>query len=88
MYSSYQENKSLNLESKLQQSVNRFWEKDARYSIHLIKGKITGGLLMVGNPRQSSKNGITTSNWARLKNPVRFRECRKLIGLFYICSRP
>jgi hypothetical protein len=23
---------------------------------------------VVGNPRQSSKNGITTSNWARLKN--------------------
>jgi hypothetical protein len=22
------------------------------------------------------------------KKPVRFRECRKLIGLFYICSRP
>jgi hypothetical protein len=28
MYSSYQENKSLNLESKLQQSVNRFWENN------------------------------------------------------------
>jgi hypothetical protein len=37
-------------------------------------------LLVVGNPCQSGKNRITTSNWARPKNPVRFRECRKLIG--------
>jgi hypothetical protein len=41
---------------------------------------------VVGNPRQSSKNGITTSNWARPKNQCDLGNAES--WLVYVISTP